>query len=582
MLKNHEEDTFPTRIKSIARFLSEDYGLQVEVVPQDGPPAVIQGDKLVFSRPSMAHIQAAGADNLKAIVYREAALALSSDRRILDTVRSIGSVEAGISEDRLSEYRQVFNALEHRRAEYDIRQSYQGLDNTVQDYDKQVLIKLLKNAKTKDDAKLEAIAKACGNSELEAMLPPEIDTKPFRDIIKRVEQAKDTKEILKLTDEFLNKFKLELTKQESESKKEEKDGDGEGEEGEEGEDKAEKQKGESSVSKAIRKRASSAPISDSKAVEMPDAPPDIKIPDDVKYFVLPEAKDGDIEENYNNSSIINYHISKREIGKEVISMSNKLKDILLLEKARRFIGGFDSGHRFDTAAVSRFVSGDDRIFKKRKKENKFDVCFTLLIDLSGSMCGEKIQSAKKTVIVLAEALNKSNIPFEVIGFTTHKGNNTEAISRAVEVIQRKEASLLSYTRCESLAHYVFKDYDKPFDMQAKARIGAMNAHRNNDDGEALLWAYTRLRKRPEVRKILMVLSDGQPAGYYNCQESHDGLLKSVCEAIEKKPDVQLFGIGYLNEAVKEYYKNTLIVSDTEDLASKLLKLLKSVIMKGRR
>ena len=34
--------------------------------------------------------------------------------------------------------------------------------------------------------------------------------------------------------------------------------------------------------------------------------------------------------------------------------------------------------------------------------------------------------------------------------------------------------------------------------------------KENIDGEALLWAYNRLRVRPEQRRILMVISDGAP------------------------------------------------------------------------
>ncbi len=77
--------------------------------------------------------------------------------------------------------------------------------------------------------------------------------------------------------------------------------------------------------------------------------------------------------------------------------------------------------------------------------------------------------------------------------------------------------------------------------RARKNLGLMMREgllKENIDGEALLWAHTRLLARPEDRRILMVISDGAPvddstlsvnsAGYL---EQH---LRKVIDWIEKQ------------------------------------------------
>ena len=88
------------------------------------------------------------------------------------------------------------------------------------------------------------------------------------------------------------------------------------------------------------------------------------------------------------------------------------------------------------------------------------------------------------------------------------------------------------------------------------------------DGEALDWAYERLQRRSEQRKILMVISDGAPvddstlsvnAGNY--LERH---LKKVIADIEKDSSIELVAIG-IGHDVNRYYKRAVTIVDAEQL-----------------
>ena len=59
-------------------------------------------------------------------------------------------------------------------------------------------------------------------------------------------------------------------------------------------------------------------------------------------------------------------------------------------------------------------------------------------------------------------------------------------------------------------HIIFKPEIKLGDGDENLGLMLRGAFKENVDGEALMWAQNRLNKRPEQRKILMVISDGAP------------------------------------------------------------------------
>jgi cobaltochelatase CobT len=100
--------------------------------------------------------------------------------------------------------------------------------------------------------------------------------------------------------------------------------------------------------------------------------------------------------------------------------------------------------------------------------------------------------------------------------------------------------------------------------------------KENIDGEALLWAHSRLIARGEDRRILMVISDGAPvddstlsvnSGTY--LERH---LRQVIEWIETKSPVQLVAIG-IGHDVTRYYRRAVTIMDAEQLGGTMVEQL---------
>ena len=105
--------------------------------------------------------------------------------------------------------------------------------------------------------------------------------------------------------------------------------------------------------------------------------------------------------------------------------------------------------------------------------------------------------------------------------------------------------------------------------------------KENIDGESLQWAYSRLMKRRESRKIMIVISDGAPVDYATDRHNKPGFLdrhlRQVIHKIEGGKQVELLAIG-IGHDVRRYYQNAVTIQNPDQLGdvmvSKILQLFK--------
>ena len=258
----------------------------------------------------------------------------------------------------------------------------------------------------------------------------------------------------------------------------------------------------------------------------------------------------------------------------VTRLANRLQRRLMAQQNRSWDFDQEEGI-IDAARLARVVvSPGHSLSYKIERDIEFkDTVVTLLIDNSGSMRGRPISIAAISADVLARTLERCGVKTEVLGFTT----------RAWKGGQSREAWLASGKpgqpgRLNDLRHIVYKKADEPW-RRARKNLGLMMREgllKENIDGEALLWAHSRLLARPEDRRILMVISDGAPvddstlsvnsAGYL---ETH---LRRVIEWIEKQSPVQLVAIG-IGHDVTRYYRRAVTIMDAEQLGGTMIEQL---------
>ena len=120
------------------------------------------------------------------------------------------------------------------------------------------------------------------------------------------------------------------------------------------------------------------------------------------------------------------------------------------------------------------------------------------------------------------------------------------------------------------------------DWQAKNNLGLMLKEgllKENIDGEAISWAYNRIKKRKEERKILMVISDGAPVDdstlSVNSGDFLEKHLKKIVKFIENKSDIEVLAIG-IGHDVSRYYDKAIKITDVNELGDVMISQLSSL------
>lgn len=234
----------------------------------------------------------------------------------------------------------------------------------------------------------------------------------------------------------------------------------------------------------------------------------------------------------------------------------KVRKRLQIRARDRRMYGQTSG-RLHTGSLHRVVLDgcpevQSRIFKKRIKSEVLDAAVTVLVDHSGSMGGSKIAHAAVAMGLLNETIgNTLHVPLEILGFTYDTG------------------TWISNYRSHSEPRVSTEQVIKALGISC-ARMMASNA-----DGEAIMYAFERLRQRKEKKKLLIVLSDGQPAAYHPRHVEADIVryTQDVIKKIEQVPGVLIVGVGIQTKSVVSLYKHSRVIADSAELENSLLSLI---------
>ncbi|EYD77166.1 Aerobic cobaltochelatase CobT subunit [Rubellimicrobium mesophilum DSM 19309] len=261
----------------------------------------------------------------------------------------------------------------------------------------------------------------------------------------------------------------------------------------------------------------------------------------------------------------------------VSRLANKLQRRLQAQQSRSWEFDREEGI-LDAGRLARVVANPTTplSFKVEKDTEFRDTVVTLLLDNSGSMRGRPISIAAICADVLARTLERCQVKVEILGFTTRAWKGGQ--SREKWLAEGRPAMP---GRLNDLRHIVYKSADAPW-RRVRPNLGLMMKEgllKENIDGEALEWAHRRMVGRPEVRKILMVISDGAPVddstlsvNPANTLEKH---LRDVIAMVERRKAVELIAIG-IGHDVTRYYQRAVTITDVEQLAGAITEQLASL------
>ncbi len=242
----------------------------------------------------------------------------------------------------------------------------------------------------------------------------------------------------------------------------------------------------------------------------------------------------------------------KHLGKGLSSTVRRLLQIR--SKSKRLHGkkrGKINGKALYRMSIPNSGSYGEKVFSQKTENDMLDTAVTVLGDMSGSMGGNKYVYMAHSCIMLNEAISPLKIPLEILGFT-------EEYRKGVVCVYK---TFNSRTTPEWLAN----DFSNGSDMMGQ-----------NADGEAIQFAYHRLQAQRNKRKILIVLSDGQPASDRCGAHDH---TKQVIQYIQEATDVEIYGIGICSNAVVNLYKDHRVIKEPAELEEALLDVIKTKVIR---
>ena len=289
----------------------------------------------------------------------------------------------------------------------------------------------------------------------------------------------------------------------------------------------------------------------------------------ISYSELKQLRQRFDEECKDNTKLIN-------------NLAKKLEKLLYSLDFSTWKFDQDEGY-FDSSRFSQFIanSKNSNIFKLENENTEKNTVVSLLLDNSGSMRGKPIVTSAMTAEIITKTLEKCRVNVEILGFTTKEWKGGKS-----KKLWEKKNKDPNPGRLNDLLHIVYKDADTPWN-QTKLNLGLVlkdGLLKENIDGEALIWASSRLKKRNEKKKILIVISDGAPVDDATLSSNNsnilDNHLKDVVSEIEKKKAIDIIAIG-IGHDVSKYYSRAFTIDDVEKLGEIIIDNLTEILKEKR-
>ena len=151
-----------------------------------------------------------------------------------------------------------------------------------------------------------------------------------------------------------------------------------------------------------------------------------------------------------------------------------------------------------------------------------DTIVSLLIDHSGSMRGQSILFAARAAMMASDLLHGLGAKQEVLGFTTVRWRGGASGEKWLRAGRPPYPGWLN-----DLLHIVYCSAGERLHARDCSTMLRKDLLKENIDGEAIEWAASRLRRRGERHKYMIVVSHGSPSTT-RAQRDGDGYMEVIC------------------------------------------------------
>ena len=210
---------------------------------------------------------------------------------------------------------------------------------------------------------------------------------------------------------------------------------------------------------------------------------------------------------------------------------------LLQAKNRNTTWLHQKGKRVSGNRLARVSTGDQRVFLHRDIKKSLDTSVHLLIDSSGSMRGRQqvANSAALTLSLAIQGIRNCDIAVSVF----------PGIGSSVSPVLTRKKQI----RCSIDRFNIVPSGTTPL-------------------AEAMLYAARELSESNRERKVLIIVTDGEP--------NVPGAVTYINSLLEGHVDT--YAIGIHSESVFDHFRNSVVIKDVNDLQTKLFELTKSFLL----
>jgi len=251
-----------------------------------------------------------------------------------------------------------------------------------------------------------------------------------------------------------------------------------------------------------------------------------------------------------------------------------------LQVARRRTWQFDQEEGLiDSRRIARLVQAgsDPRVFRSESECPVPEACVSLLVDMSGSIRGDRRLSAALAIDLAVHVLEICGIQCEVLGYTTRYGDENP-----IERRWQRSGQSVQPGRLNAVRHIIFKSARQPW-RRCRPYLGLLlrdGFGHENIDGEALHWAAQRLFSLDVSRRILIVLSDGAPFDQATAAASGRDFLCDHLRVVVRRLDalpLHLLALG-TGADVSRFYRNAVVLKNPEAVAETLFERLGDLLI----
>jgi hypothetical protein len=253
-----------------------------------------------------------------------------------------------------------------------------------------------------------------------------------------------------------------------------------------------------------------------------------------------------------------YDRALARVAGQLHQLTTVLEDLLRPRRRLHETAGFRSGHRLDLRRVMAFEADPrlwDKLWRRKSIPDRHQTIVSLLVDLSGSMHGPKTDAAQAGTVLMAEALHRLGIPFAINGFQDRLIRFADFHDGLTERVRNAVGEM-------------------GLEVTAR-RPGGNNTPSYNDDGPCLREAAEQMLSAPGDDRILIVVSDGMPAGRRSTEQD----LRNVIRLLAREPRLRLIGVGIGPDTdhVRDFYPHSRASVPLDRFAAALAELLRMVL-----